>query len=92
MNKLQEKGTFAMEMYSAANALKVSLKLFCRQLIQNNTTHFATLPTTAQLMMLAEKFTNMILALGNEFGRRFADFQKLDAEFDMTSSPFTTDF
>ena len=34
----------------------------------------------------------MISALDNEFGRRFADFQKLAAEFDNLSSPFTTDF
>ena len=36
----------------------------------------------------------MISALdtGNEFGRRFADFQKLAAEFDILSSPFATDF
>ena len=34
----------------------------------------------------------MISALDNEFGRRFADFQKLASEFDILSSPFTTDF
>ena len=30
--------------------------------------------------------------MDNEFGRRFADFQKLAAEFDIMSSPFITDF
>ena len=34
----------------------------------------------------------MISSLDNEFGRRFADFQKLAAEFDILSSPFSTDF
>ena len=42
--------------------------------------------------MSTEKYTNMIFALDNEFGRRFADFQELAAEFDILSSPFTTDF
>ena len=42
--------------------------------------------------MSAEKYVNRISALGNEFGRHFADFQKLAAEFNILSSPFTTDF
>ena len=46
----------------------------------------------APQMMSTEKYTSMISALDNEFARRFADFQKLDAEFDILSSPFTTDF
>ena len=90
--KLQGKGTFGHEMYSIVKAFRVKLKLFSRQLSQNNITHFATLATTAQPMMSTEKYTNMIFALDNEFGRRFADFQKLGAEFDIVSSPFTTDF
>ena len=87
--KLQRKGTFAHEMYSTVKAFRVKPKLFSRQLSQNITTHFAT---TAQPMMSIEKYTNMISALYKEFGRRFADFQKLAAEFDILSSPFTTDF
>ena len=90
--KLQEKGTFAHEMCSTLKAFRIKLKLFSRQPCQNITTHFATLATTAQPMMLTEKYTNMISALDNEFGRRLADFQKLAAEFDILSSPFTTDF
>uniref|UniRef100_H2YX15 DUF4371 domain-containing protein n=1 Tax=Ciona savignyi TaxID=51511 RepID=H2YX15_CIOSA len=89
--KLQGKGTFAHEMYSTVKAFRVKLKLFSRQLTQNITTHFATLATTAQPIMSTEKYTNMIFALDNEFGRRFADFQKLAAEFDILSSPFITD-
>ena len=42
--------------------------------------------------MSAEKYVNRISALGNEFGRRFVDFQKLAAEFNILSSPSTTDF
>ena len=34
----------------------------------------------------------MIFALDNEFVRRFADFQKLGAEFDIVSALFTTEF
>ena len=90
--KLQGKSTFAHEMYSTVKAFRVKLKLFSHQLSQDITTHFAPLATTAQPMMSTEKYTNMIFALDNEFGRRFADFQKLAAEFDILSSPFTTDF
>ena len=79
-------------MYSTVKAFRVKLKLFSHQLSQNITTHTATLATTAQPMMTTEKYTNMIFALDNEFGRRFADFQKLAAKFDILSSPFTTDF
>nr|XP_009861644.1 general transcription factor II-I repeat domain-containing protein 2-like [Ciona intestinalis] len=73
-------------------AFRMKLKLFSRQLSQNITTHFPTLETIAPQMMTTEKYTNMISALDNEFSRRFADFQKLSAEFDILSSPFTTDF
>ena len=90
--RLQVKGTFAYEMYSTVKAFKVKLKLFSRQLSQNITTHFPTLKTMAPQMISTEKYTNMIPALDNEFARRFADFQKLAAEFDILSSPFTTDF
>ena len=90
--RLQGKGTFAHEMYSTVKAFRVKLKLFSRQLSQNITTHFPTLETMAPQMMSTEKYTNMISALDNEFARRFADFQKLAAEFDILSSPFTTDF
>ena len=50
------------------------------------------LATLAQPMMPTKKYTNMIFALDNEFGCRFADFQKLAPEFDILFSPFTTDF
>ena len=90
--KLQGKGTFAHEMYSIVKAFRIKLKLFSRQLSLNDTTHFSTLATTAQPMMSTKKYTEMINLLDNEFGRRFADFQKLGAEFDIISSPFTTDF
>ena len=42
--------------------------------------------------MSTEKYTDIISALNNEFGRHFADFQKFAAEFGMLSSPFTTDY
>ena len=75
--KLRGKGTFAHEMYSTVKAFRVKLKLFSRHLSQNITPHFATLETTAQPMMSTEKYTNMISALDNELGRRFADFKNL---------------
>ena len=40
-------------------------------------------------MISTEKYTSMILALDNELGRLFANFQKLGSEFDIVSSPFT---
>ena len=64
-------------------AFRIKLKLFHHQLSQNN-----TLATTAQPMVTTEKYTNMIFALDN----KFANFQKLHAESDTVSSPFTTDF
>ena len=90
--KLQGKGTFAHEMYSIVKAFRVKLQLFSRQLSQNITTHFGTLATMAQPTIPTDKYTNIISALDNEFGSRFADFQKLADEFDIMSSPFTADF
>ncbi|PVD21685.1 hypothetical protein C0Q70_17484 [Pomacea canaliculata] len=90
--RLQGKGTFAHEMYSTVKAFRMKLKLFSRQLSQNITTHLPTLETMAPQMMSSENYTNMISTLDNEFALRFADFQKLAAEFDILSSPFTTDF
>ena len=90
--RLQGKGNFAHEMYSTVKAFRVKLKLFSCQLSKNITTHFSTLETLAPQMMSTEKYTNMISALDNEFALRFVDFQKLGSEFDILSSPFTTDF
>ena len=79
-------------MYSTVKAFRVKLKLFSYQLSHNIITHFATLATTAQPMMSTQKYTSMTLALDNEFGRHFVNYQKLFAEFDILSSSFTTDF
>ena len=46
----------------------------------------------AQPTIPTDKYTNIISALDNEFGSRFADSQKLADEFDIMSSPFTADF
>ena len=46
----------------------------------------------AQPTTPTDKHTNVIPALYNEFGSRFADFQKLADEFNIMSSPFTADF
>ena len=90
--KLQGKRSVAHKMYSIVKAFRIKLKLFSCHLSQNITTHFATLATAAQSIMSTEKYINMISALDKEFGHRFADFQKLAAEFDVLSSPFATDF
>lgn len=89
---LQGKGTFAHEMYSKIKAFTVKLILFSRQLGENITIHFPTLKTMVPHIMSTEKFTNMLSSLDNEFARRFADFQKLAAGFDILLSPITTDF
>ena len=52
---LQGKSLVAHELYSIVKAFKVKLKLFSRQLSQNNTVHFTTLATMAQPMMSTEK-------------------------------------
>lgn len=90
--KLQGKGIFAHEMYSVVKAFRVKLKLFSRQLNQNILTNFPTLASVATQMVSTVKYTSMIVALDNEFSRRFADFQKLAPEFDIMASPFTTDY
>ena len=43
-------------------------------------------------MMSTEMYTNMIFSLDYEFGHHCVEFQKLGAEFDSVSSPYTTDF
>ena len=50
-------------MYSLVKTFRVIIILFSRQLSDNNTTHFATLATTAQLIMSTEKYTNMIFVV-----------------------------
>ena len=50
-------------MYSIVKTFRVTIILFSRQLSDNNTTHFATLATTAQLIMSTEKYTNMIFVV-----------------------------
>ena len=63
--KIKVKGTFSHEMYSIVKTFRVKLKLFLRQLSQDNTAHFATFATTAQPTISTEKYTNMIFALDN---------------------------
>ncbi|XP_035985865.1 general transcription factor II-I repeat domain-containing protein 2-like [Fundulus heteroclitus] len=87
--KLQSKGLFVFQMYSAVKAFSRKLQLLSSQLRDNILTHMPTLkqatPSADQLL----RYSSMLDALHNEFSRRFQDFKIVESEMNMVSSPFT---
>ncbi|XP_063781341.1 general transcription factor II-I repeat domain-containing protein 2A-like [Pseudophryne corroboree] len=87
--KLQCKGLFVHEMYSAVKAFMRKLQLLSSQMGDNNLTHMPTLKEAKPLADHLHRYTSMLEALHGEFSRRFQDFKTLESEMNMVSSPFT---
>lgn len=89
--KLQGKGVFAHELYVEVKAFQSRLKLFAKQLKEQNFVHFPLLKTRAVTQALSDKYSSQLMALKEEFIRRFADFKAIEGQFDLLSSPFACD-
>ena len=89
--KLQGKDAVAHELYREVKAFQVKLKLFAKQLSEQNFIHFPHLKTQAVAQASSEKYSTQLIALHQEFVRRFADFKAMEGQFDLLSSPFACD-
>ena len=87
--KLQGKGLFAHEMYSLVKAFIRKLQFLSSQLEGNILTHMPTLREATPSAKHLRRYSSMLGALHGEFVRRFEDFQTVDSEMHMISSPFT---
>ena len=89
--KLQGKDAVAHELYREVKAFQVKLRLFAKQLSEQNFSHFPHLKTQAVAQASSEKYSTQLIALHQEFVRRFADFKAMEGQFDLLSSPFACD-
>lgn len=87
--KLQCRGLFVHEMYSAVKAFMRKLQLISSQVKDNFLTHLPTLKEAIPNANHLHKYSAMLEVLHAEFSRRFQDFKALENEMDMVSSPFT---
>ncbi|XP_038564407.1 general transcription factor II-I repeat domain-containing protein 2A-like [Micropterus salmoides] len=86
--KLQCKGLFVHEMYSAVKAFMRKLQLLSSQVKDNILTHLPTLKEATRSADHLHKYSTMLEALHGEFSRQFQDFKTLESEMHMVSSPF----
>lgn len=86
--KLQCKGLFVHEMYSAVKAFMRKLQLLSSQVKNNILTHLPKLKEATRSADHLHKYSTMLEALHGEFSRRFQDFKTLESEMHMVSSPF----
>ena len=89
--KLQGKGVYAHELYVEVKAFQTKLKLFAKQLKEQNFAHFPLLKTRAVTQALSDKYSSQLMAPKEEFIRRFADFKAIEDQFNLLSSPFACD-
>ncbi|XP_075067564.1 general transcription factor II-I repeat domain-containing protein 2A-like [Mixophyes fleayi] len=87
--KLQCKGLFVHEMYSAVKAFMKKLQLLSNQMGDNILTHMPTLKEAKPSADHLHRYSSMLEALHAEFSLRFQDFKRLESEMDMVSSPFS---
>lgn len=86
--KLQCKGLFVHEMYSAVKAFMRKLQLLSSQVKDNILTHLPTLKEAKRPDDHLQKYSTMLEALHAEFSGPFQDFKTLEGEMHMVSSPF----
>jgi len=82
--KLQGNDIFAHEMYLHVKSLQMKLSFFSGQGGNNRFCHNTS-------SKLAAKYKVQLNSLAVEFDRRFQDFQNLESQFNILSSPFTTE-
>ena len=72
-------------------AFQSKLKLFAKQLNEQNFVPFPLFKTQAVTQALSGKYSSQLMALKEEFIRRFSDFKAIEGQFNLLSSPFACD-
>ena len=92
LNKeLEEKGTFARDLYLKVKSFQTKLKLFAKQIFNKKFAHFPLLKNQSVNATSAKRYRGHITGLREEFSRRFADFYAMEHKFDLLKSPFLYD-
>ena len=89
--KLHGNGIFVHEMYVHIKSFQMKLSLFSRQAGNNRFCHSLLLKEAKISGELAAKYKVQLDTLAVEFDRRFGDFKNLEPQFNILSSPFTTE-
>ena len=89
--KLQGNGIFEHEMYVHVKSFQMKLSFFSMQAGNNRFCHFPLLKEAKIFGELAAKYKVQFDTLAVEFDRRFQDFKNLEPQFNILSSPFTTE-
>ena len=86
--KLQCKGLYVHEMYSAVKAFMRKLRLLSSQVKDNILTHLPTLKEAKRPGDHLQRYSTTLEALHAEFSRQFQDFKTLESKMHMVFSPF----
>ncbi|KAF2893812.1 hypothetical protein ILUMI_12362 [Ignelater luminosus] len=89
--KLQGQGLFVYNMYTSVTSFMTKLKLFSKQIMEQQLSHFPTLQKRKEHLELADfiRYGNTITDLHNEFSRRFEDLKKIENDLKLVSLPFS---
>ncbi|XP_006030981.1 general transcription factor II-I repeat domain-containing protein 2-like [Alligator sinensis] len=88
-SRLQEKGLFAHELHSNIKSFMMKLLLFARQIGNKDFSHFPTLQQVTVSDQNLKKYVSLLVDLHAEFSCRFKDFQMIEKDLSLVSSPFT---
>ncbi|XP_060929426.1 general transcription factor II-I repeat domain-containing protein 2-like [Limanda limanda] len=88
-SKLQGKGLFAHDIYSQVKVFMKKLQFLSSQLEGNILYHMPTLKEATPSADHLRRFSSLLGALHGEFSRSVQDFQTVESEMHMISSPFT---
>jgi len=79
-------------MYDSVNSFKCKLSLWAKQLQSGNLSHFSALQSLAQVEPERVKYYSAFVSqLLDEFDRRFYEFQAMEPQFSLFSTPFPVD-
>ncbi|XP_043917683.1 general transcription factor II-I repeat domain-containing protein 2B-like isoform X2 [Protopterus annectens] len=87
--RLQGENLLINDMFQTVTAFEVKLKLWHRQIKNNNLIHFETL--SEQNHVNTEKYAALINSLSQDFESRFQDFRKHQQHFSIFATPFSVD-
>ena len=89
--RLQKRGQYANELYGHVKAFQNKLRLWKRQIEQEDLSHFTTLREIGLYPGKGEEFGQQLQKLLDEFLSRFQDFKSHELSFEIFSGPFHTD-
>ncbi|XP_014460030.1 general transcription factor II-I repeat domain-containing protein 2-like [Alligator mississippiensis] len=90
-SRLHRKGLFAHELHFSVKSFMMKLLLFSHQIGNKEFSNFPTLQQVTVCDQNLEKYMSSLLNLHAELSRQFEDFQMIENDLSLVSSPFTFD-